>query len=425
MPHKWYVSTLSQDLIRWAIFVFSSTSCLTLQGLRILLKLIVGWIQLLPCWAFLSFWPCLYILLLTDPKSWTLLQIIQDLRYQASTPHSRAKISHSTWRQYIARGKVKIIPTTLRHGVNSNYESHGAYANLGSSLNESAAVFALSAKSLFYDEPLWLPVPYKYFAVVAREPPDNAFCQILAFMGIILIFSSVLFSAALHIHRHAVTSCKILSRFSPIFLATSEIQEGTNFFFSFDSDGLLFVINNSATCIICNDWTQFVGDLWAERSSVETTRSSASTDYVGTISLTITTNKGDLMQYHIPNAIYDPNSPLKILGFLSLESSWGEMMPLIQLAMMMGPTYNLLHHTPVLSRIVILCTMIDASIQAFCSRMKQSYDNAVHFFLFFGAFDYFKWRFHSASLSRGSSSSSYPGYEFRVRVRCSLYWWER
>jgi hypothetical protein len=80
-------------------------------------------------------------------------------------------------------------------------------------------------------------------------------------MGIIVIFSGVLISAALRIHRHAVTSSKSPSRLSTVSLATSKIQEGTNFSFSFDSDGLSFIINNSATCIICNDRMQFVGDL--------------------------------------------------------------------------------------------------------------------------------------------------------------------
>jgi hypothetical protein len=93
-------------------------------------------------------------------------------------------------------------------------------------------------------------------------------------------------------------------------LATLEIQEGTDFSFSFDSDGLPFVINISMTCIICNDRMQFVGDLQAERSSIETTHGSASTDYVGTISLTITTNKGDRMQYHIPDLYTIPTPPL-------------------------------------------------------------------------------------------------------------------
>ena len=170
------VSALSQDSIRWAIFIFSSTSCFMLQGLHILLKLIVGLIQLLPCWAFLSFWARLYILLLTNPKCRTLFQMLHDPRYHALTPHSKARILRYTWEQYIARGKVKFTPIRLRHSVNSNYESHGAYANFGYRSNESAEFVASSTKPLFYNDPLRLLASHNYFAAVAGEPPNNAFC---------------------------------------------------------------------------------------------------------------------------------------------------------------------------------------------------------------------------------------------------------
>jgi hypothetical protein len=214
-------------------------------------------------------------------------------------------------------------------------------------------------------------------------------------MGIIMIFSSVLFSAALHIHRHAVTSCKSPSRLSAVSLATSGIQEGNNLSFSFDSDGLPFVINNPATCIICNDRMQFVDDLQAERLSVETTHRSASTDYVGTISLTITTNNGDRMQRHIPDAIYDPNSPFSILGIpffgkflgredvpyptsnndgIYIQSSasyshfvWGH-----------GKHEHHFMHDDQCLPILHLNTGLNY-YQAFCSCVKQSYKDAVHF----------------------------------------------
>ena len=124
----------------------------------------------------------------------------------------------------------------------------------------------------------------------------------------------VLISAAVCIHLHAVHSRDSSPRSSGVSLATNDFQEGTNISFSFNSDGIPFVINNSATYIICNDWAQFVGNLRAEKLSVETTHGSASTNYVGTISITITTDNGERIQYHIPDAICNPNSPFNILG---------------------------------------------------------------------------------------------------------------
>jgi hypothetical protein len=144
-------------------------------------------------------------------------------------------------------------------------------------------------------------------------------------MGIVVIFAVVLDSCALKIHWHKAISCDSPSRrLTRISLATSEIQEDTSIFFSFDSNGLPFVINNSATCIICNDQSQFVGNLQAKKSSVETTHGSTPSDYIGTILLTITTNDGEWMQYHIPNAIYDLTHLSTFWEYPSLESFWGE-----------------------------------------------------------------------------------------------------
>ncbi len=213
-----------------------------------------------------------------------------------------------------------------------------------------------------------------------------------------MIFSGVLFSSALPIHRHAVASHRSPSRLSMVSLATSGIQEGTNFSFSFDSDGLHFFINNSATCIICNDWTQLVGDLQAERLLVETTHGSASTDHVGTISLTITTNNGDRMQYHIPNAIYNPNSPFNILG-IPYFVTFLEREDVPYLTSNNDRTYtqsseshsrfvwdhgkherHFMHDDQCLP-ILHLNTGLNY-YQAFCSCVKQSYKDAVHFDFF-------------------------------------------
>jgi hypothetical protein len=96
--------------------------------------------------------------------------------------------------------------------------------------------------------------PYNYFATVAGKSPDNALKHLLGHMGIVVIFVVVLGSCALKIDWHKATSRESpSSRLTRISLATSEIQEDTNISFSLDSDGLLFVVNTSAMCIICND----------------------------------------------------------------------------------------------------------------------------------------------------------------------------
>jgi hypothetical protein len=249
-----HTSALYQDSPCWAIYIFSSLSCFLLQGLHIILMLIVCIVQLFPFWSLISFWPRLYFLILTDLNYQTLLQMLMDPWHRAPVPHSRARISCSTWWQYISKGKINITPMRLKNCVNSTYKSHGAYAHLGNCTNESAEIVKSSTEGLFIDDPLWLLVPYTYFAAVTGEPPDNALKCLLALMGIIVIFVVVVGSCALKIYPHKATSCDSPSRRpTRISLATLESQEDTNISFSIDSDGLLFIINNSTTCIICNN----------------------------------------------------------------------------------------------------------------------------------------------------------------------------
>jgi len=92
---------------------------------------------------------------------------------------------------------------------------------------------------------------------------------------------------------------------------------------SFDSDGIPFVIDNSATCIICNDRSQFVGPLRVQHTSVETTHGTANSSYAGTIAIRLTTDEGQTFEYHVPNAIYDPNLPFNILGIPFLGDYFG------------------------------------------------------------------------------------------------------
>jgi hypothetical protein len=56
---------------------------------------------------------------------------------------------------------------------------------------------------------------------------------------------------------------------------------------------------------------------------VKTTHGMTSSIYVGMIAICLTTNNGKTMQYQIPDAIYDPNSPFNILGILFLGEFFG------------------------------------------------------------------------------------------------------
>ena len=130
-------SDLCSDALCGMVYIFSTASYLTLLSLHILLQLFVGSVQLLPFWTLFSIWPRLYYLILTHPRRRSFFQMIRDPRYQASMSSSQACVSCSTTRCFLMNVKVKINPTRLKNGINSGYESYGAYAHLGNSPNES------------------------------------------------------------------------------------------------------------------------------------------------------------------------------------------------------------------------------------------------------------------------------------------------
>jgi hypothetical protein len=318
-----------------------------------------------------------------------------DQRYRGTAFPSRAHVSHHTWRQFISKKKIKINPTRLKHGVNLGYESHGAYAHLGNVPNESLSIFKGSSKTIFFNDPLRLSAPYNYFANAAKEPSDNVLRSFLELLGILGIFAGVLVVATMRIHKHAAFPQNSPTRFSRVSLAISELQESPDNSFSFNSDGLPFVIDNSATCIICNNHAQFVWNLKAKKLSAETTHGSASTNYVGTFSLTLTTDDGEKLQHHIPDAIFNPNSPFNILGIPFFGQFLGR-------GDLPCPT-NDNDGTYVQSSATRSCLVWDhgkykchfthdnqclpilqlnmgfSYYQAFCSRVNRAYDDVVHY----------------------------------------------
>ena len=66
-----------------------------------------------------------------------------------------------------------------------------------------------------------------------------------------------------------------------------------------------------------------MGPLRVQHTSVETTHSTASSAYAGTIAIRLTTDAGQTFKYHVPNAISDPNSPFNVLGIPFLGDYFG------------------------------------------------------------------------------------------------------
>ena len=89
--------------------------------------------------------------------------------------------------------------------------------------------------------------------------------------------------------------------------------------FAWDTDGLLFVVDNSSTAIICNTRKFFTGNLTHTKIILETAEEMRDcTKLVGTVRLVLTDNTKEHHAYEITGYIFDPYSPINILGILPL-----------------------------------------------------------------------------------------------------------
>ena len=85
--------------------------------------------------------------------------------------------------------------------------------------------------------------------------------------------------------------------------------------FSVDTDGVYFIINNSANGGICNIKSMFVGDFERHRVTLVTAYGRTTTKkLVGTICLILKDDEGKTWLYDILDVVLDPESPYSLLG---------------------------------------------------------------------------------------------------------------
>ena len=95
--------------------------------------------------------------------------------------------------------------------------------------------------------------------------------------------------------------------------------------FSWDTDDIPFVADNSATGIICNVRKLFIGPLVPTKITLETAEGlSTKTKFVGTMQLILTDDANTHHEYNIKDCVYDPESPINILGIPFLGKHFGD-----------------------------------------------------------------------------------------------------
>jgi hypothetical protein len=229
-------------------------------------------------WCGICFWPRLYYRFYNPKAKGCLIwDIITDPKEKSST-HTKLKNMPS---------QAIICPLWLRLLVFSTYQVYGAYAHIhqkeNADVSEAPAEAAGPALPKVWD-PLHLAFPYQFLSAKLFEPPDYYMCQWMTVAGIIgfyliplcwgaayltyiCLFPSPLLAISKKKRRRCHLRCIVLSTTDP------NLQGHTTV--TFNTDGIPFIVNNSAMCIITNERSLFVRNLTLAQVQVNLVNSSA------------------------------------------------------------------------------------------------------------------------------------------------------
>ena len=278
------------------------------------------------------FWPRFYYSLLNKRNGKSIWNIITN----PVTPKDRKKAT---------RPSNHIVCLNKNLYCHSFYQVRGAYAHLNQ-IREKDLDKAVAAANylVYYEDPLHLKIPYVFFLKLLPEPPDGMLKSVLSFTLILFVYLYPIIRGIIILwmrllgeyiyskdnntfvqhgrQRRRPKQQKELPTMHVKVFATKRPNEDS---FAWYTDGLPFVVDNSATPIICNVSKLFTGKLIPTKIILETAEGrSASTKLVGIICLVLTDDKNDHHTYNIPGCIYDPDSPINILGIPALGKHFND-----------------------------------------------------------------------------------------------------
>ena len=96
-------------------------------------------------------------------------------------------------------------------------------------------------------------------------------------------------------------------------------------YFLWDTDGITFEIDNSETAIISSQCRLFTGPLVPASETLDIEEGlTTTTKLVGNMKLIQTDDANEHQLYVIPHCVFDPNTPLIILGVPDLGALFGD-----------------------------------------------------------------------------------------------------
>ena len=102
-------------------------------------------------------------------------------------------------------------------------------------------------------------------------------------------------------------------------------DDHSNDSFSWDTDGIPFVIDNSVTAIIFSQRRLFTGPLVPTSETLEISEGlTPATKHFGTTKLILTDKNNNHHSYVIPHCVFDTNTPVNILGVTEIGTFFGD-----------------------------------------------------------------------------------------------------
>ena len=169
----------------------------------------------------------------------------------------------------------------MRYYCHSFYQGKGAYARLHQQSGKDIEdAFSDATDKVFYDDPLNLAIPYAFFLERLPEPSDGALKSMISLTLILFIyfypvvrvliihwyrfiFASILAKYNRNVFvRHGIrrrSKCRPITTLYSRAFATADNHRKDSF--SWDTDGIILFIYNSATDIIRSQRRLFAGPL--------------------------------------------------------------------------------------------------------------------------------------------------------------------
>eukprot|EP00984_Skeletonema_dohrnii_P029742 scaffold20612_cov179-Skeletonema_dohrnii-CCMP3373.AAC.1 len=256
-------------------------------------------------YAALLFWPKFYLHLFgPSSEGRSILAILWDPAGPPSSKKARDVLSRQP--QFSRGGYVSLQPTLAKFNVFTSYQVSGAHAHLASPLNKQVCdslAAGLDTKVVlpYFNDPFKLSIAYAYIAQRIIEPPD-CFLQYLWSMGWHAFWASIYLLKGYCVLRYRMDSAYLAQLFGQdlpdisadmrVSCFTTGTDKAKANIISFDTDGIPFILDSGANCIVSNVRELFE-DLQVVTCSIAThSGEDKRTRYVGVFTLQLPDDQG-------------------------------------------------------------------------------------------------------------------------------------